>query len=73
MRVILFIVPAPLWVLTVFFVLLDLGGLFDPRPTGIANLAHLLGLAVGFAWGLRLRQRGVLPRVASTWASQRKF
>lgn len=73
MRVVIFIVPAPLWALTLLFVVLDFAGFFDPGSAGIANLAHLLGLAVGLAYGLRLKRRGVVPRVASTWASQRRF
>ena len=72
MRVIIFIVPAPLWALTLLFVVLDFAGFFGPRA-GIANLAHLMGLATGLTYGLHLRRRGVLPRKASTWASQRRF
>jgi uncharacterized protein len=72
MRVIIFIVPAPLWALTLLFVMLDLSGVISPAGR-VANLAHLLGLAVGLAYGLHLKRRGVMPKVARSWASQRRF
>jgi rhomboid family protein len=71
MQVLFYFVPLPLWILTVLFVALDISGLFG-APSGVANLAHLAGLAAGLAYGWRLRRRGVLPRVQTTWAFQRR-
>lgn len=72
MRVQFWFIPLQLWVLTIIFVLFDLGGLFSMQGN-IANLAHLFGLALGLAYGLHLHRRGVMPRVTSTWASQRRY
>lgn len=53
-----FVIPAPLWALTIFYVLYDL--LFNIMPgSGVAGIAHLSGLAVGLAYGYYLRQRGL--------------
>lgn len=72
MRVVFWFVPMPLWVMTLIFIGFDTIGVLQPG-VGIANLAHLLGLALGVAYGLHLRRRGVLPRVQRTWASQRRW
>ncbi|HEV8361330.1 MAG TPA: rhomboid family intramembrane serine protease [Candidatus Thermoplasmatota archaeon] len=72
MQVLLLFIPIPLWVMTVFYAIADLTGLFG-GPRGIANLAHLAGLAAGLAYGARLRQRGVMPKITSSWASQRRW
>lgn len=72
MRVIFFVFPAPLWALTVFFVGLNLWLGAVGGAGGIAVIAHLVGLGIGLAYGLRLRRRGVLPRVERTWAFQRR-
>lgn len=53
-----FIVPAPLWALTILYVLLDVVGVITPN-SGVANLAHLAGLAVGLAYGWHLRKKGL--------------
>jgi membrane associated rhomboid family serine protease len=72
MRVMLLgIFPMPLWGMTAIFVLLDVAGLFG-TSAGIANLAHLFGLAIGLGAGQYLKRRGVLPRMTS-WASQRRY
>ena len=71
MQVLFYFVPLPLWILTVLFVALDITGLFG-APSGIANLAHLAGLAAGLVYGWRLRRRGVVPRIQASWAFQRR-
>lgn len=71
MMVLLFFVPVPLWILAILFAIGDIVGIFG-GPTTIANLAHLAGLAIGLAYGYRLKRRGVLPRIASSWAFQRR-
>lgn len=55
---IFFVVPAPLWAITAVYVVLDLVGVVTPRD-GVANIAHLAGLAVGIAFGFRLKQQGL--------------
>ncbi|MDX1611739.1 MAG: rhomboid family intramembrane serine protease [Candidatus Thermoplasmatota archaeon] len=52
-----FIIPAPLWALTIGYAVLDTMGLFAAGG-GIAHLAHLAGLAVGLVVGFRLRDQG---------------
>lgn len=53
-----FIVPAPLWALTILYVLLDVVGFITPNSS-VANVAHLAGLAVGLAYGWHLRKKGL--------------
>lgn len=54
---IFFIVPAPLWLLTIGYAVLDTLG-FLSQTGNIAHLAHLTGLVLGLAAGWRLRQAG---------------
>ena len=49
-------VPMPMVVAALFYLVLDLAGLFF--PTNIANAAHIAGLAAGVAIGLYLREPG---------------
>ena len=72
MQVIFWFFPLPLWVMTALFVVLDVMGFFNPGA-GIAHLAHLVGLGIGAAYGLHLKQRGVLPKVTNTWAFSRRL
>lgn len=55
---VLFVIPAPLWALTIFFVLFDSMGALDPG-SGVGNIAHLAGLATGLLFGYWLRQQGL--------------
>ena len=56
-----FILPIPLWVLTIgfaaFSVFMVAAG--DPGAGGIAHLAHLVGLFIGLAYGEKLRRENV--------------
>ncbi|MCA1813020.1 MAG: rhomboid family intramembrane serine protease [Halobacteriales archaeon] len=72
MQVIFYFFPVPLYIMTVFIAVLDIAGVFGASP-GIANAAHLVGLALGLAYGYRLRRRGVLPRIANPWAFSRRL
>ena len=45
----------PLWVASIFWVIGDIMGIFI--PSGIANLAHLVGVVVGFIFGIILRRK----------------
>lgn len=53
-----FVIPAPLWAITVVYVLLDLAGLVTPGDR-IGHFAHLAGLATGLLFGYWLRQQGL--------------
>lgn len=59
-----FFIPMPLWVLTIGFAAYDAfyaatGGV---GAGGVARLAHLSGLALGLAYGWKLKQEGVAVR-----------
>jgi membrane associated rhomboid family serine protease len=59
-----FFIPMPLWVLTIGFAAYDIffaatGGV---GAGGVARLAHLSGLALGLAYGWKLKQEGVAVR-----------
>lgn len=60
-----FVIPAPLWALVILYVLLDIVGFITPGG-GIANAAHLVGLAVGLAYGWSLRRKGLRAMVRRT-------
>lgn len=47
--------PMPLWIAAFVWAFFDIAGLFAPSKT--ANLAHLIGLAVGLIYGLTIRKR----------------
>ncbi len=62
LRVLLFfVIPMPLWVLTLGFaaisILISFG--VGPGAGGVAHFAHLVGLLIGLAYGQRLKQQGV--------------
>jgi uncharacterized protein len=54
-----FIIPMPLWVAGIVWVLFDTIGLFF--PTGIASAAHLAGMAVGLAVGYYIKKSEPMP------------
>lgn len=63
---IMFVIPMPLWLATTLFALIDVWGAFADlaRPAatavgGVAHFAHLGGLAMGLAYGQRLKAQGV--------------
>ncbi|MDZ7689306.1 MAG: rhomboid family intramembrane serine protease [Halobacteriales archaeon] len=65
-----FFIPMPLWFLTIAFAGYDLffaatGG---AGAGGVARIAHLSGLALGLAYGWKLKQEGVLYATVSTSA-----
>ena len=51
-----FIIPMPLWMASLVIALIDVFGLF--YQSGVGNLAHLVGLAVGLIYGLYLKKQG---------------
>ena len=67
-----FVVPAPLWALTVLYVLLDVVGVITPGG-GVANVAHLAGLAVGLWYGYHLRKKGLRVRVGPPPGERQPF
>jgi len=50
-----FAIPMPFWVAGVVWALLDIGGIFF--PSGVGNIAHLIGMAVGFIYGFYLKKQ----------------
>lgn len=52
----LFFVPMPLWIAGIVWALMDTFGIFF--PTGIGNIAHLLGMGCGLLFGLYLKKQG---------------
>ena len=58
LRVLLFyIIPMPLWTAGIFWALFDVFGIFV--PSGVANIAHLIGLGCGLAIGFLLKKEKV--------------
>ncbi|GGL31940.1 rhomboid family intramembrane serine protease [Halarchaeum grantii] len=55
-----FVIPMPLWVLTLGFATYSLfvTGFFGPGSGGVAQVAHLAGLGVGLLYGAYLKSRG---------------
>lgn len=51
----LFIVPMPLWFAGIIYALIDLFGVFF--PSGVGNIAHLVGMGFGLLYGLYLRKQ----------------
>jgi len=61
----LFAIPMPLWVAGIIWIIIDLLGIF--MPSGIANIAHLVGMGTGLLIGLYFkRQRKVYQREFSS-------
>ena len=54
-----FVIPMPLWVAGIVWVLLDTIGLFF--PTGIASAAHLAGMAAGLLVGWYIKRTEPVP------------
>lgn len=54
-----FVIPMPLWVAGMVWVIFDTIGLF--YPTGIASAAHLAGMAIGLAFGYYLKKSEPVP------------
>jgi membrane associated rhomboid family serine protease len=53
-----FVVPAPLWLVTIGYALYDLGGIFVGGGN-VAHLAHLAGLGIGLWFGWKLKGQGL--------------
>jgi hypothetical protein len=51
----LFAIPMPLWVAGIIWILIDIFGIFV--PSGIANIAHLVGIGTGLLFGLYLKRQ----------------
>jgi membrane associated rhomboid family serine protease len=50
-----FVVPMQLWVAAIVFVVIDVFGILF--PSGIGNIAHLVGMGVGLVYGLYLKKQ----------------
>src|SRR3989344_1861903 len=49
-----FVIPMPLWVAGIFWLLIDTFGIFV--PSGVGNIAHLAGMGLGLLYGLYLKK-----------------
>ena len=49
-----FVVPAPLWMVGILYIMLDFFGVL--YPSGIGNVAHLAGMFFGLAYGWHLKK-----------------
>ncbi len=56
-----FFLPIPIWALTGFYAVASVLGMIGPMA-GVANGAHLIGLAIGVTYGQRVKSRIHLPR-----------
>ncbi|AWB26790.1 rhomboid family intramembrane serine protease [Halococcoides cellulosivorans] len=56
-----FIVPIPLWVITIFYAGISVTGVLSGMGNGVADGAHLVGLVIGLLYGLYVRDRVSLP------------
>jgi len=50
-----FVIPMPLWVAGIVIAGIDLVGAFN--PSGIANVAHLVGMGCGIGYGFKLKEK----------------
>jgi len=50
-----FFIPMPMWIAGIVIAGMDILGFF--HPTGIANVAHLVGMATGLLYGLWLKRQ----------------
>ena len=62
-----FVVPMPLWAVGVVYALIDAWGVFF--PSGVGNMAHLVGMGFGLAYGLFLKKEK--KRFYSKFSSKR--
>ncbi|EMA51758.1 rhomboid family intramembrane serine protease [Halococcus thailandensis] len=57
-----FFIPVPIWLLTIGYVVISVSGaLGGPGIAGVANVAHLVGLLIGLAYGRRVKGRKRMP------------
>ena len=50
-----FFIPMPLWIAGIVWALLDTFGVF--YPSGVGNVAHLVGMGAGLLYGLHLKEK----------------
>ena len=55
------LLPVPLWALVGFYAAISVFGFLGGALTGVANIAHLVGLAIGLAYGQRVKDRISTP------------
>ena len=61
-----FLIPVPIWLITIFYTLVSVGGILAPGSTpltsgNIANTAHLIGLIIGLWYGKRIKDKAHIP------------
>jgi len=50
-----FVVPMPLWIAGIIYAAMDMFGVFF--PSGVGNIAHLVGMGIGLAYGFYLKKQ----------------
>ena len=56
-----FILPVPIWLVTIGLIAINVLGMFGTGGGGVANAAHLIGLAIGLAYGQHVRNQIRVP------------
>jgi len=51
------LLPVPLWALVGFYAAISVFGFLGGALSGVANIAHLVGLAIGIAYGRRVKNK----------------
>lgn len=54
-----FIIPVPLWILTIGYAGISVFGFLSGFGAGVAHLAHLAGLIIGLVYGQHVKSQGV--------------
>lgn len=57
-----FILPVPIWTITIFYVLFSIYSMTTGFFAGTAHMAHLVGLIIGLLYGQKIKKRVNLPR-----------
>lgn len=61
-----FLIPVPIWVITIGYLVLSVGGIFGASPGimggNVANMGHFAGLIIGLIYGVKMKGRRKAPQ-----------